>query len=694
MSNFRKAYDIVRHKGVGFCAYRAVYGLRKKLGLLKRKFPAQNWSQITLADLLCSSVDSGHEAFLEIHKANGRRFFFEPGELPNPEPAAIAAAEEVLQNKFQYFFNQWHNLGDGPDWFLNPVNKQRADSDVHWSEVNTFDPRVGDIKFIWEPSRFAWAYTLLRAFAVAGDNKYAEKFWQLLESWLHANQPNTGPNYACGQECAIRLMAMCFALYGLWGAEASTIERKIKLVTAIGVHAGRIEKNIAFAISTQTNHSLTEAAGIYTTGMLFPEFKRAPRWLKLGKKVLTNEGLKQIAPDGSYIQHSMNYHRLMLQDFLWVLRLGQLNGDSFYEGLLERVWRAVEFLYQLQDESGGEPNYGPNDGALIVPLNDCCYLDYRGVLQATNYLLNKNRLYEPGPWDEDMIWFFGSKALESPIKPTARKSQAYRSRGYYSLRNKGSWAMMRCCSFTERPSHADMLHVDLWWKGQNVLRDSGTYMYSCDEPWESYFLSTAAHNTISVDGEDQMARASRFMWFDWTKSKLLAYDSGDGGRLMQGEHYGYCRKGQDVVHRRGIFSHQDDFWIIVDDVLGSGKHKMELFWQVCERGYELSDNQLILNTKAGPVSLAILTCGEINCECVKGDDRPIGWQSAHYGSREPAPTLVCSNKAESPVRFVTLVSLGQVVKGVCLRDTNTVLWTVVGSEKERRVDLNTVLRGK
>ncbi len=672
--------------------FRVQYALRKKLGLLKRSFPAQSWSQIALADLLCPSADSRPEAFLQRHKANGRRFFFEPGELPQPDPAVIAAADKVLQNRFQYFFDKWHSLGSDPDWFVNPLNGQRVDPAAHWCDINVFDPRVGDIKFIWEPSRFAWAYTLVRAYAATRDNKYAEKFWQLFESWLEANQPNMGPNYACGQECAIRLMAMCFALYALWEARASTVERKIKLVTGIGVHAGRIEKNIDFAISTQTNHSLTEAAGLYTAGILFPEFKHSARWVRIGKKVLTAEGLKQIRLDGSYIQHSMNYHRLMLQDFLWVIRLAQLNNDSFSDELVSRVRRAVEFLYQMQDDSGRVPNYGANDGALIIVLNSCGYLDYRPVLQATNYLLNHVRLYEPGPWDEDTLWFFGADALRSLLKPATRESKAYTSRGYYSLRNKDSWAMMRCHSFTERPSHADMLHLDLWWKGQNILRDSGTYMYTSDEPWESYFPSTAAHNTITVDGADQMTRASRFMWFDWTKAKLTTYNSGHGSKLMQGEHYGYHRKGQNLVHRRTVLSWSDDCWIIVDDLLGSGRHELELFWQVCDSGYQLSDNQLTLNTEAGLVGLAVIACdNEIGCKCFRGDDRPIGWQSLHYGDRRPAPVLVCSACAELPVRFATLVSLGEVIKSACLSQANTVSWIWASSGQEQSADLNSIL---
>lgn len=606
----------------------------------------------------------------------------------------VAQAGEVFQNRFQYFFDRNYDLGPGPDWFLNPTTERRAEPTRHWCDISLFDPNVGDIKFIWEPSRFAWAYTLVRAYTATGQDRYAEKFWSLFESWLEANKPNMGPNYACGQECAIRLMAMCFALYALSEANASTAERRIKLITAIAVHADRIEKNINFAISTRTNHSLTEAAGLYTAGMLFPEFKNADRWLKLGKKVLTSEGLKQIYVDGSYIQHSMNYHRLMLQDFLWVLRLGQLNGDSFSSELTKRVEKAVEFLYQMQDEpSGRVPNYGANDGALIIPLNSCDYLDYRPVLQVTNFLFTGKRLYEKGPWDEDLVWFFGSEAANTTVEATDRKSSQYQVGGYYTLRNKDSWAMLRCHSYKDRPGHADMLHLDLWWKGINVLRDAGSYMYYCEKPWRSYFASTAAHNAVTVDGADQMTKGMRGIWLNWTKAKFVAQKSCKGGfaKVFQGEHYGYRRKNDNIVHRRAVLSLPDTCWLIVDDVLGTGTHRIKLYWQLCDADCKLKGNILTLQTGHGPVCVVILdSADQGKCECFKGDDRPIGWQSLYYGNRQPAPMLVCCNRADLPVRFVTLISLGDTIKDATLREMETVFWYLEAAGREHIVALNSI----
>ncbi|MHC4602610.1 MAG: heparinase II/III family protein [Planctomycetota bacterium] len=266
MPKLKNACQVIHHYGVGFCAFRAKYALQKKLGYLKRKCPSGNWAQIGIEQRLRPDVLESGTDLPQIHESNERRFFFDSDRLPNYAgrdcEKVLSQAENILNNRFQYFFDKWHSLGQVPDWFLNPVTGKRAKRDLHWSDVNLFNPDVGDIKFIWEPSRFAWVYSLVRAFAATGDKKYSEKFWLLFESWLEANQPNTGPNYACGQECAIRLMAMCFALYGFTKAKASSTDRKKKLITAIAVHAERIEKNIDFAISTRTNHCWHFISGV------------------------------------------------------------------------------------------------------------------------------------------------------------------------------------------------------------------------------------------------------------------------------------------------------------------------------------------------------------------------------------------------------------------------------------------------
>ena len=53
------------------------------------------------------------------------------------------------------------------------------------------------------------------------------------------------------------------------------------------------------------------------------------------------------------------------------------------------------------------PVYGSNDGALVLPLNNCDFTDYRPLLQLGWYITKKQFLFEPGPWDEDIFWLCG-----------------------------------------------------------------------------------------------------------------------------------------------------------------------------------------------------------------------------------------------------------------------------------------------
>ena len=637
--------------GLGICALRIGYELRKKLGLLKQRFPACSWSELNLSRWL--GTQGKPEEIIRQHQSGGRHFFFDGRNLPaitdeERKRQIISEADEILGNKLRYFFAQSYYMGEEPDWFLNPQTGQRISPDKHWTEIGPFDANVGDIKFVWEPSRFAWAYTLVRAHSVTGKEIYAEKFWSLFESWLNNNQLNMGPNFACGQECAIRLMAMCFALYGLDAAKASSVERKIKLILAVAFHAERIEKNIGFAISTRTNHSLSEAAGLYTAGMLFPEFKDSARWVELGKKVLTQDGLKQIFADGSYIQHSMNYHRLMLQDFLWVMRLAELNGDSFSEEIVSRVTKAVEFIYENQDSQGGRvPNYGANDGALIIPLNTCDYSDFRPVLQSCWYLLKQEKLYENGPWDEDLLWLFGPDAVTKPAVKKQRKSTAFNSGGYYTLRGEKSWAMCRCHSYRTRVGHVDPLHVDLWADGVNLLRDSGSYGYFIPkEPQlEYYFKSIWAHNTIIVDGASPLELISRFMWWPLLKSKILKFVHEEDKEELVGENPTRCNSSGKITHHRHIIV-ENDRWEIIDEIIGRGEHSVELRWQLPETAQMVSSKADLTR-----VNLSKGWQLEVNSNeaVILRAQSNAGYESLFYGYKQPSATLSIKKQGRLPI---------------------------------------------
>ena len=66
---------------------------------------------------------------------------------------------------------------------------------------------VGDIKQIWEPSRHQHLTVLAAAYAITGDERYAERVAEHLRSWWAANPPLRGVHWISGIELGIRLLS-------------------------------------------------------------------------------------------------------------------------------------------------------------------------------------------------------------------------------------------------------------------------------------------------------------------------------------------------------------------------------------------------------------------------------------------------------------------------------------------------------
>ena len=669
----------INEYGFGWVAARLVYELQVRSGIQSLRFAQRPWDRNELARWLAPGMPAGPDEYAVYWRERRRPFFFQPADRPGyaktlreilggPGMESLAReAGQIQQGTFRYFFSQTADLGFPPDWHSNPFTGQKSPPAAHWSRIPMFSRETGDMKFIWEPGRFASGYTLARAYWATGDESYAETFWRLIESWASANPPNRGAHWKCGQETSLRLMAWCFALYAVADSPATTPGRLSQIVGMIAAQADRVSRDHVYAQLQRNNHAISEGVGLRTVGLLFPELRNANEWRDQGRKILIEEADRQIADDGSYIQNSLNYHRLMLQDYIWAIRLGETCDDALPASLIDRVGRAVEFLRQTQDrESGRVPCYGNNDGALILPLNSCDYADFRPVVAAGNYLVNRTRVYDAGPWEEDLLWLFGQEALKAPIDPVQPVSLSAGEGGYYTLRGERSFALTRCTTYRYRPAQADMLHLDLWWRGTNIACDAGTYLYYADPPWNNNLTGTAVHNTVSVAGEDQMINGPRFMWFEWTKAKLLSFARSYEGRLeaFQGQHDGYLRLDAPALHRRAVLRAGDGVWVVVDDLLGQGTNAIACHWLLAAGEHEVDEgaNRIDLKLPVGAVRLQwdVTNVEQARVDVTCGDETraPRGWRSRYYGAREPALSFQLAGTGRMPCRIASVFTLG------------------------------------
>jgi len=656
--------------------------LRRRLGISQRRLPG---GEVPADELRRQFVADYRPDNAPLYwRQRAERFFFTPDQLSGVASALreLSSAadwhervgqvgERLRRGQMRFFSRFYVDVGWPPQFNRDPVHKLDWPVPRHWSTYFQFDPALRDIKCIFEASRFSWAYPLAREHVRNPQAGTAELFWQLFDEWDRQNPYGLTPQWNCGQEGAFRLMAWLFAAMTTLGHAAAGARRLARLTERAWYTARHIEGNINYARSQKNNHAISEATGMMTVGLLFPELTRAEHWHEQGRRVLQAELARQIYDDGSYVQHSTNYHRVMLDDVLWAARLAEISGQPLSPTTLERVGRALAWLLHLIEPSSGRvPGYGSNDGALVLPLSTCDYTDFRPLAQAMHYLLHRTRCFEPGPWDETLLWLFGPGALDSPVRRFDRRRPLRADAGgYYALAGPRSWALIRCHSYRDRPAQADMLHLDLWFGPHNVLRDGGTYMYYCDQPWQHYFHSTAAHNTIEVDRQDQMIKGPRFLWFRWTRSRRLRFDSPPDGRVayFEGEHYGYTRLPDRAVHRRGVLR-IDDAFVILDDVLSSAGaagasahwHEITLRWRLCAGEWSrLTDAtawQCSLDGQRSTVSVAAPPGFSADLLCGQEQPTPEGWESLYYAEKQPAPTIRVRGSAALPIRLVTVVT--------------------------------------
>jgi hypothetical protein len=692
MNPLSKAYHMLRLLGPRVIALRAGVYWNKASGRTRRVFRPRPWETFSLAELTVPGTPVDPAEYARFKRQQAPPFLFPLGSPPvipdevrkarhDRQPPLTERLALIEQDRCVYFFR---TPSPSPvDWYHNPIDDLRSPPEKHWYEIPDYMPTQGDMRMMWEPSRAAWAIDLARARPHGHAIDAGRLLWRWVDAWMSACPPFLGFQWKCGQESSIRLLAIMIGAWSLANDPATTPQRWVQLARLAWATGYRVLHHIDYAVSQKNNHALSEAMGLMLIAQLFPELREARRWERVGRRVLAQETLRQTYDDGSYVQQSMNYQRVMLQVCMTGLRLAELAERPLEPRVYERLGRCVEFLFEMTDRHSGRcPNYGNNDGALPLPLNECDFTDFRPALQAAHYLVHRKRLLPPGAWDEDLLWLFGKAALSAPtLPPRWPGSAAFSSGGYYTLHGRESWAMVRCHTWRDRPAHYDQLHVDLWWRGQNVAQDCGTYHYYDPKrrDVERYFKSAKAHNLVEIDGRDPLVLASRYLWLPWPRGRATRFDCAERDHgdpaltprgaavgVFEGEHYDYLRRPWRTLVRRALIVLPGDVWVIVDDVLARGERRATLRWHLMDAPFETdaAAARLRLSTPAGSFSLTVAGWPDAPADfaVVRGRDEPgrvQGFAAPYFGERLPIPVAEADFSGRGPQRLISVFAPGE-----------------------------------
>jgi hypothetical protein len=148
-------------------------------------------------------------------------------------------------------------------------------------------------------------------------------------------------------------------------------------------------------IAVRNNHAITETLALTVSELLFPFIPETKKWSKEGRKWLEQEIDYQVYEDGTFLQFSMNYNRVLVQLLSLGIAITEKNNQPFSDKFYFKAYKTLNFLYQcMQEENGFLPNYGANDGALFFPLSENQYRDYRPQLNTLHLILTGKKLFE------------------------------------------------------------------------------------------------------------------------------------------------------------------------------------------------------------------------------------------------------------------------------------------------------------
>lgn len=640
MNTLQKFFLLVKEIGLADLTSFGLYQFQLRSGLLGRRTPVGGKRIPEYLDLKSSDNQFTWQENWE--KTN----FSSSQTLNAGEPALL------LENKFRPFFGS-----------EEPLSFPRIESIDHWTAYsNEFKGK--DIKFTWEPARFIWSLALAQAYRSTGDERYPELFWQKFEEFTATNPVNSGPNWASAQEVALRSIMWILTVSAFKNSPATTNNRLKSLMISVRNSVERILPTLPYARSQHNNHLLSEALGLVLGGeFLKGADPRANNWIEVGKREFEGAILSQVDGVGNYSQHSANYHRMMLQlALLYTAYMGR-SGTILGEPVREKLSLASRWLIaQLDTPSGRMPNLGHNDGTLLLPFGGVEFRDYRPTAQAAAIAFLGHQCLPAGPWDELPAWL-GLESSASILPPHTVSSPAIHKVGSIDC-----WATLRGVKYQNRPAHADQLHVEIWQRGENLALDAGTYLYNAPTPWQNKLDSTRVHNTITVDGKDQMHRVSRFLWLERAQANWLKAVESDE---VTAAHNGYRKLG--ITHQRAIKFYPPAGFLITDTLTPAlsdpDTHIYQLHWLLPDRQWQLSGSMLTFDGDENKIKFAVKAVDELTSEnlnptdisIIRGGetisgvrrDEILGWESDTYGEKHPAISFSVSYQHSGKIQILT-----------------------------------------
>lgn len=537
-----------------------------------------------------------------------------------------------------------------------------------WSAGNVFDWGKSGIRF---KERMYFLDTFGRAATGQNAEAVTAGLLGLIESFItqYPRPEGKAGGMWATMNTGIRLRSgWPLAFMGLLQTGQFDDERLVAFLKSVWEQTDHMMEN-----RSETSNWLTfEMAGLYTSGIVYPEFADAPTWRKVAAQEALADMERGWLPDGVTIELSPAY-------------------GSFFSNYL-MIYDLSSAVGRL-DESGLEA---------LLPLTENAYAAYLGMMTperlapATNdngpakVLDILKRGLERFPEREDFRWVLTEGEQGQAPDFT---SHIFPYAGFAALRS--GWqrdANMLYFDFGPvgyRHAHQDKLSVMLWAYGRPIMAERGLTLYDSDNPYVRYAMDTFSHNTAVVDNRPQ-----RRNWYQSPHPRQAPYqkladsrqwrrDLGEGhsqwfvsgvydaayGKAGASNSYPYAKGsdfkdgwGQPASHSRRVLFAEPDIYVVADTFAAKDNksHRYDVRWHLDSTKTQTQDGGLtVVSADAGQPNLQIvpLRTEGLRVEQVSAQTKPelMGWQVFNGEDIRPATTVRHLKKGAGQVSLLTLL---------------------------------------
>lgn len=568
------------------------------------------------------------------------------------------------------------DINSNINWHLDFKTGKKWPLDF-WSKIDIRDgKKIGGAKFVWEVNRLYVLPMLGLAFYKTKDPQYVDKFFNVLSDWVEKNPYGLGVNWTSGIELAVRVSNV---IWGLAYIKDHTINQERddlihNFLSSHGRHLYRYESKY----SSNNNHTIAEAFALFLIGVYFPTIKSATTWECVGKRILEREAKRQLLIDGGSYEYSTTYLSFVF-DFFLLFKLVCESRNIEHDLILnDRLEKSCDFILALLDGKGNLANIGDQDSAVLVNFGIDNHQNFESILNTGAVLFNRLDFCRKNFPDVKTKILLGEErvntfveenqtTLDDKVKIEVPFCKKFEHSGLSIIKDVVAG---REVVFTGNATplgmpplyahgHLDALSFCLNVGGMEFFVDPGTYLYHSGGKWRTFFRSTAAHNTIRIDGENFTDMPGDFMFGKPYKVTKHTLDKGDSGINWAAAHDAYTRLKKPVVHERKVVWKRDNGRFEISDHLqASGEHGVEMFFHFhpkCE--VEIDVNKVTVYR--GGVTFEIELDHSLEVRPYYGNEDPLlGWYSHSFNHIEKTNTLVCSKKIIGSEKINTTIRCG------------------------------------